>query len=117
MPPSSMDDLFAFLTQLMTEHASLFQAMGVHMYRGFAVILIVWFGVKTALASPGGGPDCHARRCRNPGRACASPRLRSGPSGTNPGTRHRAAPAPRARRRHVDLGPPLGIRWLRCLRP
>src|ERR1017187_643355 len=55
MPPSSMDDLFAFLTQLMTEHASLFQAMGVHMYRGFAVILIVWFGVKTALASAGGG--------------------------------------------------------------
>jgi hypothetical protein len=50
-----MDDLFAFLTQLMTEHASLFQAMGVHMYRGFAVILIVWFGVKTALASAGGG--------------------------------------------------------------
>jgi len=55
MPPSSMDDLFAFLTQLMTEHASLFQTMGIHMYRGFAVILIVWFGVKTALASAGGG--------------------------------------------------------------
>jgi len=55
MPPSSMDDLFAFLTQLMTEHASLFQTVGAHMYRGFAVILIVWFGVKTALASAGGG--------------------------------------------------------------
>jgi type IV secretory pathway VirB6-like protein len=55
MPPSSMDDLFSFLTQLMTEHASLFETMGAHMYRGFAVIMIVWFGVKTALASAGGG--------------------------------------------------------------
>jgi TrbL/VirB6 plasmid conjugal transfer protein len=55
MPPSSMDDLFAFLTQLMTQHASLFETMGTHMFRGFAVILIVWFGVKTALASASGG--------------------------------------------------------------
>jgi len=28
MPPSSMNDLFAFLSQLMTEHASLFEVMG-----------------------------------------------------------------------------------------
>jgi hypothetical protein len=55
MPPSSMTDLFAYLTQLMTEHASLFQATGSHMFRGFAVILIVWFGVKMALASAGSG--------------------------------------------------------------
>ena len=33
----------------MTQHASLFEAMGVNMFRGFAVILIVWFGVKSAL--------------------------------------------------------------------
>jgi hypothetical protein len=39
----------------MTEHASLFETMGSHMFRGFAVILIVWFGVKTALASAGSG--------------------------------------------------------------
>lgn len=55
MPPSSMNDLFAFLSQLMTEHASLFETMGNHLYRGLAVILIVWFGVKTALASAGSG--------------------------------------------------------------
>src|SRR5712691_2445441 len=55
MPPSSMNDLFAFLTQLMTEHAALFETMGAHMFRGFAVILIVWFGVKGALASASGG--------------------------------------------------------------
>jgi hypothetical protein len=55
MPPSSMNDLFAYLTQLMTEHASIFEAMGSHMFRGLAVILIVWFGIKTALASAGSG--------------------------------------------------------------
>ena len=55
MPPSSMNDLFAFLTQLMTEHAALFETLGTNMFRGFAVILIVWFGVKIALASAGAG--------------------------------------------------------------
>lgn len=55
MPPSSMNDLFAFLAQLMTEHAGLFENMGSHMFRGFAVMLIVWFGLKSALASASGG--------------------------------------------------------------
>lgn len=55
MPPSSMNDLFTFLSQLMTEHASLFETMGSHLYRGLAVILIVWFGAKSALASAGSG--------------------------------------------------------------
>jgi hypothetical protein len=50
-----MNDLFAFLTDLMTQHAALFQSMGLNMFRGFAVILIVWFGVKSALGSAGGG--------------------------------------------------------------
>jgi len=49
-----MADLFAFLTDLMTQHASLFEAMGNSMFRSFAVILIVWFGVKSALSSAGG---------------------------------------------------------------
>src|ERR1700730_865397 len=55
MPPSSMDDLFAFLTQLMTQHASLFESLGQNLFRGFAVILISWFGIKSALASAGSG--------------------------------------------------------------
>src|ERR1700730_9785483 len=55
MPPSSMNDLFAFLSQLMTEHAGLFETMGTHMFRAFSVILIVWFGLKSALASASGG--------------------------------------------------------------
>jgi hypothetical protein len=55
MPPSSMNDLFDFLSQLMTQHAGLFQTMGMNMFRSFAVILIVWFGLKSALGSAGGG--------------------------------------------------------------
>jgi type IV secretory pathway VirB6-like protein len=54
--PSSIDDLFSFLTQLMTQHASLFETMGQNMFRGFAVILICWYGIKSALSSAGGGP-------------------------------------------------------------
>lgn len=55
MPPESMNDLFAYLTSLMTTHASMFQAVGLNMFRSFAVILIVWFGIKSALASASGG--------------------------------------------------------------
>jgi hypothetical protein len=55
MPPSSMNDLVAFLTQLMTEHAAIFETMGANMFRGFAVILIAWYGAKTALGSASGG--------------------------------------------------------------
>jgi len=50
-----MNDLFAFLSQLMTQHAALFETMGAHMFRSFAVILLSWFGVKSALASASGG--------------------------------------------------------------
>src|SRR5262245_8688092 len=49
-----MNDLFNFLTQLMTTHQALFEGLGNHMFRAFATILIVWFGVRSALASAGG---------------------------------------------------------------
>ena len=49
-----MNDLFGFLTQLMTEHASFFETLGQHLFRSFAIIMMVWFGAKTALASAGG---------------------------------------------------------------
>ena len=56
-----MNDLFAFLTELMTQHAALFESMGAHMFRGFAVIVIAWFGAKNALSSAdaGYGPLFH----------------------------------------------------------
>src|SRR5260370_21993721 len=61
MTPSAMEDLFAFLTQLMTEHAGMFESIGNNMFRAFATILTGWFGVKSALrsASAGHGPAFH----------------------------------------------------------
>lgn len=51
---STFADLFAYLSELMTRHGDFFAGMGLNMFRGFALILMVWFGVKTALASTGG---------------------------------------------------------------
>jgi hypothetical protein len=56
MPTGTMNDFFVFLTQLMTQHAGMFETMGQNMFRGFALILITWFGIKGALASVSGGP-------------------------------------------------------------
>src|ERR1051326_3924925 len=52
--PSTMTDFFAFLTQLMTEHAAIFEVMGNRMFRSFAVMLIAWFGIKSALTAASG---------------------------------------------------------------
>src|SRR5258708_31321776 len=57
MTPSTMNDLFTFLTQLMTQHASVFEDAGAQMFRGFAVILICWYGIKSALSAASGGPS------------------------------------------------------------
>jgi type IV secretory pathway VirB6-like protein len=54
MTQGSMSDFFAFLSQLMTEHASLFETFGNHLFRGLAIIMIAWFGIKHASAAPGG---------------------------------------------------------------
>ena len=59
MPPNSTNDLFQFLTELLTAHSDTFQALGLNLFRGFALILIVWFGVKSALSSASGGPGFH----------------------------------------------------------
>jgi type IV secretory pathway VirB6-like protein len=56
MLPSSMNDLFQFLSDLLAMHAGTFQALGLNLFRGFALILIVWFGAKSALSSASGGP-------------------------------------------------------------
>lgn len=56
MLPSSTSDLFQFLSDLLTTNAGIFQALGLNLFRGFALILIVWFGAKTALSSASGGP-------------------------------------------------------------
>jgi hypothetical protein len=56
MPAGTMNDFFAVLTQLMTQNAAMFETMGAHMFRAFAVILISWYGVRSALSAAGGGP-------------------------------------------------------------
>lgn len=55
MNTGTMNDLFAYLTQLMTEHAHLFQAMGLRLFRALATILIAWYGIKSALSAASGG--------------------------------------------------------------
>lgn len=59
MPTDSMNDLFAFLTTLMTSHAETFEALGLNLFRAFAVILVAWFGAKSALASASGHHGPH----------------------------------------------------------
>jgi type IV secretory pathway VirB6-like protein len=55
MVPETWVDFFSFLSTLMTSHASMFETLGRNLFRGFDVILISWFGVKSALASASSG--------------------------------------------------------------
>ena len=49
------DNPFATVAQavvtLVTLHGDLFVALCQHLFRGFAVILIAWFGIQAALAA------------------------------------------------------------------
>ncbi len=42
------------ISQLLTTKSAAIQAMGLNMFRGLAVVLIVWFGVKAALSAANG---------------------------------------------------------------
>ena len=42
------------VTQLVTQHSDLFQALGLNLFRGFAIILIAWTGIQIALSSASG---------------------------------------------------------------
>jgi hypothetical protein len=44
----------AAIVELLTRHGDMFVSMGTNMFRGFATILIAWFGVRGALASAEG---------------------------------------------------------------
>lgn len=43
------------IRNLLTSHSSLFVQMGHNLFRGFATILIAWFGIQSALSSAEGG--------------------------------------------------------------
>lgn len=47
------------ITQLLTSKGSVFQSTGLDIFRGLAVILIVWFGIKSALSASQGGGGFH----------------------------------------------------------
>lgn len=44
----------AAVVDLLTRHGTLFLSTGTHLFRGLAVIMVAWFGVKAALASAEG---------------------------------------------------------------
>jgi 4-amino-4-deoxy-L-arabinose transferase-like glycosyltransferase len=39
------------ISQLLSSHSAALQAAGLNMFRGLAVILIAWFGIKAALSA------------------------------------------------------------------
>lgn len=45
----------AAVVELLTRHSTMFVTTGMTMFRAFAVIVICWFGIKTALSSTDGG--------------------------------------------------------------
>ena len=46
--------MFQAINDLLTQNLGFFDAMGQNLFRAFATILIVWYGVKSALSSAGG---------------------------------------------------------------
>ena len=46
--------IFQAINNLLTQNLGFFDTMGQHLFRSFATILIVWFGVKSALSAAGG---------------------------------------------------------------
>jgi type IV secretory pathway VirB6-like protein len=47
------------ITQLLSSQSNTLQATGLDIFRGLAVILIVWFGIKSALSASQGGGGFH----------------------------------------------------------
>lgn len=51
--------IFQAINSLLTENLGFFDAMGQNLFRSFATILVVWYGVKSALAAAGGRSPFH----------------------------------------------------------
>jgi TrbL/VirB6 plasmid conjugal transfer protein len=51
--------IFQAIINLLTENLGFFDAMGQNLFRTFATILVVWYGVKSALAAAGGKHPFH----------------------------------------------------------
>src|SRR5260370_40688177 len=46
--------IFQAINNLLTQNLGFFDAMGQNLFRSFATILVVWYGVKSALSSASG---------------------------------------------------------------
>ena len=55
MPQSYFSFLFQAINDVLTQNASQFESTGMTMFRGLAVILVVWFGIQAGLVSASGG--------------------------------------------------------------
>jgi hypothetical protein len=53
MPVDVFNEMIRFVQELLTSRLDLFTAIGVNLYRSFVLIMIVWFGIKTALSDDG----------------------------------------------------------------
>src|SRR5881296_43471 len=51
--------IFQAINNLLTQNLGLFDAMGQNLFRSFATILVVWYGVKSALSSASGRHFLH----------------------------------------------------------
>src|SRR5256886_7471911 len=51
--------IFQAINNLLTQNLGFFDTMGQNLFRAFATILVVWFGVKSALAAAGGKHPFH----------------------------------------------------------
>ena len=47
--------VFGGINALLNQNAGLFESMGMNLFRGFALIVISWFGIQSALLSASGG--------------------------------------------------------------
>ncbi len=54
MPTDFLQFIFQAINNLLTQNLGFFDTMGQNMFRGLATILIVWYGVKSALSAAGG---------------------------------------------------------------
>src|SRR5579862_8020563 len=51
--------IFQAINTLLTQNLGFFDTMGQNLFRSFATILVVWYGVKSALAAAGGRSPFH----------------------------------------------------------
>jgi hypothetical protein len=59
MQTNYLQFIFQAIQQLLTANLGFFDAMGQNLFRMFATILLVWYGVKSALAASGGKQSFH----------------------------------------------------------